>query len=51
MNRLMLWTSDKPCGGFSSCISEDCLRLFSLFNLDLSKTNVKVIDWIYLINK
>ena len=50
MNRLMLWTSDKPSGGFSSCVTEECLRLFSSFNIDFSKTNVKVIILFILIS-
>ncbi|CAF1156507.1 unnamed protein product [Adineta steineri] len=40
-SRVMLWTPDKPSGGFSSCVTTDCLRLFSLYNIDPSKTNVK----------
>ncbi|CAF1652387.1 unnamed protein product [Adineta ricciae] len=40
-NRLMLWTSDLPSGGFSSCLTDDCQRLFHLYEINPLKTNVK----------
>ena len=38
----MFWTPEKPSGGFSSCVTEECLRMFTSYQLNYSQANVKV---------